>query len=151
MSDPFAVPEPGFDAAKFAEGLLKFASQQRDQLGNSYNKSREMLWHRSEEEWNVERVQAVLDELGPRGPAMFAATFLLGSLAEIGRVSKTKPEIFNDAMAAMQAALQPYIDSGDIDIDDLSAPLSYTVDATGTIKLDPSQEYPGPVVEEPEE
>lgn len=143
MTDPFQVDDPDFNAASFAEGLLKFASQQRDQLAKSHKRSREMLWHRIEDGWDADRVQAVLDALGPRGPVMFQATFLLGALAEIGRVSKSKPEIFGEAAAALQAALAPYIASGDIDAADLAAPMTYTVDETGTIKLDAGQEYPG--------
>jgi len=149
MSDPFQrPPKPDFDAEAFAYGLLAYGAQQRDQLAAMADSAIEMLWHRSEEGWTIERAQAVLDVLGPRGQAVFAASFLLKAIATVGQISKTDPAVFASSAEAMQGVLAPYIQSGLITMEEISAPVKYTVDETGTIKVVEGQEYPGPKQQE---
>lgn len=148
MSDPFEIPAPAFDPVAFANGLLAVADKQRESMAERHKSNVEMVWNRTDEGWDMDRAQSVLDALGPRGPAVFAASFLIGAVAAIGKISKTDPTVFAKAQQSMMELLTPYIQAGLIDEADIASPVAYTIDETGTIKVNEGQEYPGARQEE---
>ena len=150
MSDPFDVPST-FDANAFANSLRREAATQRQHLENEYRKNVASLWHRHEDEhgpWTLERVQQVLDALGPAGSAVFAASGLIGYVAAVGTVSKTDPSVFVAAATALQGVLTPYFADGTISVEDFASPVQTSVNADGSVTIDPSEtDYPGPLSE----
>ncbi|RMG99326.1 MAG: hypothetical protein D6706_05630, partial [Chloroflexi bacterium] len=128
MSDPFQ-PVEQFDAIAFANALLKHAQQRREQYKTNSEADKAMLWNREPDQfgdWTVERVQQVLDALGPRGPLLFAGSFLQVFVNVVGELSKQDPNVLIQAQQHCMQFLKPFIDSGQVDVSAISAPLSYT-------------------------
>lgn len=120
--EPESTEDPNLT---YARGVAKFGNQIADQLVALHRQSREMLFHR--EGWDVAKLQAVVDAMGPAAIQIFQRS------------------------AALAAFLnQQY--PGKLNEEELRSPVSYDkaiAETEGRIVFDPDAEYPGPKNNDP--